>query len=1607
MREGEALATIRDLLLKERHALLDLSTRNRLLNVPLRAKNNRVIEIVDEKSVEVFRLLTEGKALSFVPGLELSEEERSQLDPDDDVTGGIPQPDDDSVDERGVAARHADKRLQTRLTSEGLQKRLLNIFYDAQTLEQEQGVNILYLAVGLLRWFDSDSSDKPRHAPLVLLPVKLERTTAAEKFKVKWREEPPSPNLTLQAKLNAEFALQIDDFSNEDELDLSAYFDRVAETVRAQRRWQVLPDAIVMGFFSFAKFLMYRDLDPANWPEENGIDKRELVASLLRDGFPSSPPLMPDDAAIDDVIRPINTFHVVDADSSQTVAIAEAVGGRSLVVKGPPGTGKSQTITNIIAAAVAEGKKVLFVAEKMAALGVVHRRLQQVGLGPLALELHSNKVSKRTVLEELRRTRDGQLRNARGDLAVIGKLGETSGFLNAFARRLHEPLMPSGLTPHAILGRLAQTQSIAAPAGFALEGAERWGRADVAERGELADEVAERQKALGPILESVWRGAQCDVLDPAERESLAQEIKKLADDLADARRSAAMAERGLGIPVQQDMKGLGEALAIMSVIPLPPTTDRAQLTHSAWKDIDGLRHLVDAGRDHLEADKEAREIFSSTGLDAEFDAIRIAIVTKGKSLFRFLDGNYRAQVALLRSYLKVPLPKTQAERIRIVDIAVDAQTAAAQLADLEHLGAAFGSAWRGPRSDWDELDEVLHWREACAGLPDSIWPIVAATDSLVEIEEAGATLGALLPELEKGLKKLFTDLDLHPFRAFGVKQVREIPLDALADRLTAWMADLEGLSRFSVFAARARDLSTRGASKLVEALHDGRLDHRTLRPAFDRAYGEVLRASLFAAWPDLRSFDGDAFNKVISKFRQLDRARINLAQEQIISAHAAARPHGGTALGPLGVLNGEIAKRRAHLPIRVLLQRAGPAIQQLKPILMMSPLSVAQFLRPESLHFDLLVMDEASQIEPVDAIGAIARANQIVVVGDEKQLPPTMFFRKLTGDEEWDEEDDNGVPIRAKDAESILDLALAKGLPHRMLNWHYRSKHQSLIAVSNHEFYENRLFIVPSPYDAIAGIGLKFRLLKDTVYDRGGTRTNVREAHAVAEAVVRHARTNPEQSLGVATFSVAQRQAVQDELEILRRSNPDIEEFFSQDVAEPFFVKNLENIQGDERDVIFISVGYGKNETGYLAHGFGPLSAEGGERRLNVLISRAKLRCEVFCNFTGADIDLDRTRARGVAALKLFLTFAETGHFGLGERTGEDFGSEFEAQVCERLQARGFDVQCQIGVSGFRVDLAISDPDRRGRFMLGIECDGAQYHSSRSARDRDRLRQQVLEAHGWIIHRIWGADWYMRPEAELKKIEDAIAAARAEWVSRDEGQGAPKPSEVTTEPVSKSEGDPGTAGGPQPAGQPADQPAGVRYREAEFAVNRNVDPHEAPLAQMANYVVQIIEVEGPIHIDEIVVRIRTLWGLSRAGARIRAAVERATKAAARRGAVEADDHFYHIPGGEVLVRDRSAVTSPTLRRPDMLPPAEIERAVLDTVDTNFGASLEELIQAVARAFGFASTSSQLRAAITYVIDGLLALGGLVEQGDLLRRPDNGTSNDGGVRAPKPNRQALH
>lgn len=679
---------------------------------------------------------------------------------------------------------------------------------------------------------------------------------------------------------------------------------------------------------------------------------------------------------------------------------------------------------------------------------------------------------------------------------------------------------------------------------------------------------------------------------------------------------------------------------------------------------------------------------------------------------------------------------------------------------LAHL---LGERWRGGKTDF----ATVH---AAAEIIEKLRLLDASLDLERAIAMAGDGLaGRLADSFEIELKEMtlllaetIARLDLDALAAFGTADPDSINLDALARRAAKWATNQARFEEWTRLQRADRQLRAIGPAAIADALASGQIAAAEARKQLEAAFAEACWKRAIAADPDLAAFDGDRHGELIRQFQQLESARRDCAVRAIRARRQLRMPRG--AMGPMGVIRGEIGRKRHHMPLRKLMQAAGDAILEIKPVFLMSPLSVAQFLPPGAVEFDLLVIDEASQIRPEDALGAIARCRQIVVVGDKRQLPPTSFFDRVIADEAEPLDEDEPRRLAAApvaDLESILSLCEARGLENRMLRWHYRSRHPSLIEVSNAEFYK-RLVMPPAPTSDRKERGLLLRRVAGA-YDRGGTRTNPIEAEAVAAAAAEHARNSPQASLGIVTFSTAQRDLISDCLERRRRDDPDLDAFLREGASEEAFVKNLENVQGDERDVILISVGYGPREAGKPldSMGFGPISTEGGERRLNVLFTRARLRCEVFVSFGAGDINLERATGEGPRVLKRFLQYAETGALAESRPTGAGFDSEFERAVAAAIEQLGYKVDAQVGAAGFRIDLCAQDPAQPGRYILAIECDGATYHSALWARERDRLRQEVLEGLGWRFHRIWSTDWFYRRGEQVEKLKAALEAAKA------------------------------------------------------------------------------------------------------------------------------------------------------------------------------------------------------------------------------------------------------
>ena len=1566
------MPSLEKLLEENRRELLDLSTRNRLLSMPVESKSARVVHIRDERSDEVFRILiTEKKTLTFIAGQPSARRAKPSSSASDDDEIELPPPHDDDDVSNGSATRHVDSKLQTALTPEGLQRRLLSLYRDARSIEEEQGVNILYLALGRLKWFGADKSDTPRYAPLILVPVELQRESVRDRFTLRWREEDVQENLSLAEMLRRDFGINLPRFPDEENLIPSAYADAVRRVVLRNQNWAVEADGMTLGFYSFAKFLMYRDLDPDNWPTREKLLENTFIGALLRDGFPAADSPFSAEGQIDELIPAARLDHVVDADSSQTIAIERIRAGESLVIQGPPGTGKSQSIANIIATAVLDGKRVLFVAEKLAALEVVKRRLEAIGLGDLCLELHSHKAHKRAVLEEIGRT--WELGRPHGERleAIVPQLAEARERLNEHAEALHASIGPTSLSMFAVMGRLAQLGERAKEAGeLRFDGAETWTPDDQGRRERLVAELASRVAEMGDPARHPWRGVRRQsvlAIDFPRIEKILRSCRTKLESLLDA--SAALAGT-LSFPQPADFSHTELLRRTCKHLTVSPPLDVEAQTNRVWQtNFTAITEIVEAGKAFSDAKSALEGRVSETAWDAELAGARTTIAAHTKSTFSFLPdwlvmgSDYKKALRTLAGISTDELPKAHSDRIALLDAILVGQRARKSVSTGDEIGRrAFGVMWRGENSDWAQLSAIVLWvrAEAELGLSADVREFRARISAPEKLAPATAKLAELLNDAWEGVGETVTELAFDLAAAFDGATREKVSLADLLSRLDAWLGGLEELSRWCAYeacAARAREL---GLAPLVNALECGQILADSLRDSFTRAHLSHLLREAVRLRPELAQFDGVRHNQAVEHFRKLDRERLLLARYRVLTAHHQKLPNHSSGIGATGIVLGEMQKKRNHRPVRRLIADAGTVIQAVKSVFMMSPLSVAQFLAPGAVEFELLVVDEASQVQPVDALGAMARAKQIVVVGDSRQLPPTRFFSRLTSDESDAESDDEKLDVaQAKEVESILGLCCARGMPEAMLRWHYRSRHESLIAVSNREFYDSKLFIVPSPHLKSENLGLRFTKVEGGVFDTGGTGTNRIEARAVCAAVLAHARQHPQLSLGVAAFSVRQQQAIQDELELLRRANPDTEDFFHSHPHEPFFVKNLENVQGDERDVIFISVGYGPNASGYMAMRFGPLSSEGGERRLNVLISRAKQRCEVFVSFTADAIDLERVSGGGVRSFKTFLQFAETGRLGVAEASGGEEQSPFEEAVRRAVESLGYVVKPQVGIAGFFIDLGVVDPAQPGRYLIGIECDGASYHSSRSARDRDRLRQAVLEDHGWHIHRIWSTDWFQRPAEQLSKVAAALETAKVQWAEK-----APVVACMKADHTIEREED-------RAVENSEDREIGFPYVEADFLLETGLAPHEVSATQMAGILARIVEIESPIHENELVARVRDLWGLGRAGARIQESVQRGIVALLGQGMFIREEECILCTGKFIMIRNRENARSASLRKPDTLPPQEIRTAILQIIERHHAVGERELVSTTSRAFGFKATGATLKQRVTEQLKKLM------------------------------------
>ncbi|HYY98486.1 MAG TPA: DUF4011 domain-containing protein, partial [Pyrinomonadaceae bacterium] len=1268
-----------------------------------------------------------------------------------------------------LAERYRDDLLQTSLQAEDLDKALRRIADQSRVSIEEQGVNTLFLALGVLHYKEAEASQEFLRAPLVLLPVELSRKSARAGYTVRVTEDDPVVNPALVEYLRRSFGVTLPEFPDltdlPEEYSLQQFFSEAAEAVATQPGWQVKTD-IYLSFFSFQKFVMFKDLE-AN---ADAFGSHPLVRQIiLRSG--ASIRALPEEiraAELDREFAPERTSQVTNADSSQLRAILAVSRKHDLVLEGPPGTGKSQTITNLIAQALSENKTVLFVAEKMAALEVVYTRLVEAGLGEFCLELHSTKANKRSVMRELALALDASLQRPKVEESATARIAAVRAELTAYTNAVHEPYGALAMPPYRAYGELGRV--LKAPKlkfSKPIDNVTREIRADT-ERDLL--DLAEAAQPVGNTSEHPWRDTTRTFYSEQDLDAARELLESLGARAAHVIELAALAERDFSLPPIINLADVRTAVAVADVLSRSPGAPLAVLQSEAWNSPPRQAvEMVERGG-ALKALREAVEQRFTADVFEQEHGPDIAFVEEKENgvlrLLNFLNGRFRA---VKRRWLGYRLPSyrssllEQAADMRKVEAL---RRARAEMSALDAEGRLlFGALWQGERSDWEALDGYIRWvvefRGVCVakGLKEQALAAASSPHPDVSIVES------LRAEADAVAKELVA---LRTHFGWPDDYLASSPIKEIADRVQAMRENLLLAPRWAAFEMVRAKVVVGLAGELLDPAMKGEVGFADLAPAFRRAFFQKWLAEVVERREPLRSFTTLTHEQRVAEFKRLDERVLQENRAglvRLLRDRVQAQLQTKETVDTLPFLRKQLALQRGLSPLRTTLRRSFAAVRAIKPVFMMSPLTVAQLLEGREHPFDLVIFDEASQLPAEDAVGAIGRGRQLVVVGDPKQLPPTNFFSVMSGTVMAPVGED-GLPL-FEDSESILEEFMGSGAPTARLKWHYRSAHESLITFSNVSFYDTDLYTFPSVELGAHAAGPSFEYVPDGVYEGKGL--NMAEARRVVDAVVRFAkeqlarkeRGEEELSLGVGTFNLRQQLAVQDELEVRRRQDPSVEPFFSRAKREPFFVKNLESIQGDERDVIFLSVTYAKAADGVLRYNFGPLNGENGWRRLNVLTTRARRQMRVFSSMKGDEINPVHAASQGPQLLRDFLLYAEHGRLNSTTASAAaQTESPFEREVYTELTRRGVNLQPQVGVAGYRIDLGVLDDVTSGRYLCGIECDGAAYHSSETARDRDRLRQQVLEARGWAIHRLWSTDWFKDRQGQIERLLDLIERDR-------------------------------------------------------------------------------------------------------------------------------------------------------------------------------------------------------------------------------------------------------
>tara|TARA_B100001248_G_scaffold73123_1_gene52030 strand:+ start:271 stop:4791 length:4521 start_codon:yes stop_codon:yes gene_type:complete len=1270
--------------------------------------------------------------------------------------------------------KHKDNFLQTILLPEQLDRRLSFIKRTANKAINEKGIDTLFLAIGFVEWYEKKTSDVKLLSPLLLLSVELNeiKKSKGSEFHLNTSNGEIQINVALKAKFEKDFGIVLDEVEEEDTPE--KYFEKFEASIKNRKKWS-LKRFMTLGHFQFQRMAMYHDLDPNNWVDLGSQQSLQDIFS----GSEASDGAEAEEYDVDEKeISSKVPLLLNQADASQFSAIVDVMNNKNLALQGPPGTGKSQTITNMIGAALAENKKVLFVADKTAARNVVYKKLQDAGLGDFCLHITSTGMNKANFFEDIKQRINLKTNKVpKKDLDFdISKEKKIKDELIEYKKLITSEVGVSEKNIYELYGLRAKYKKFEKKIfdeifeddknkffeSTKVEEITPTRVKVIAENLEKIEEQSSKFKSKYKNLKNhPWYGFIGENLNPYEKKELIKNLSKADSNIIKLNSEISTLQKNQNIKEFKNLSTIDEIRKFLDFISELDKDNQFLIVFkniSSLKDLEKLNTFATKIKDikpDLEVENKINSIFKFKS--SHFRGLeKIKKTINNSNILSFASSEFRNAK---KEYLNMVKSNVYRKNTAIKDLDLlssykkiyrDLQTKKKNIENDSAVSKLLKKDFNGIQTNLKLIEYIFEYFSSLSQNfeKNTIDLLLKKKDLLKTIKTSTNNISKAFNEIVNFYEEIEENIEDDKF--FGEK-FYDCSLEIISNKIKK--LDPKTLDDWTEF-VNIRKNNSSCENVLLDSFDKNQLKYENLKEIFYALYYNYLLKYFYKEYPNLANYSGEKLDSLRVDYEEIDRAIAIKKKENLKAKLRNRRITQGISRGPtkklteLGLIERIIGQKKPRISLRKFIKQSSEALSELKPCFMMSPLTLAELVRPQEDLFDLLIIDEASQMRMQDAIGGLARSSQCVIVGDPQQLAPSDFFSVA---EQEDTEEDLVE-------ESILDLALTRFKPMRMLRWHYRSRNEKLINFSNHHFYENQLIIPPSPSINKA---IHHNYAKALYKGKINNQEKDELVNGLLDFMKKNIRKNDNdkksKSCLVVTMNIFQQELIEEELRLRETKEGFISDYIKSwdNTLEKFEVKNLESVQGDERDAIFISTLFGPNEHGKVLQTFGPINnPDRGHRRLNVLFTRAKKEIHFYTSMHPNDVQLKEGTAQGRMILKNYIEYAKTGKLEIGDISeGKEPMSEFEIFVMNGLKNMGYEVVPQVGVSGFYIDIGIKHKSFPDGFIAGIECDGRTYHSSKSQRDSDILRQNILEDLGWNIYRIWSTDWWLDPKKELRKVD--------------------------------------------------------------------------------------------------------------------------------------------------------------------------------------------------------------------------------------------------------------